>query len=421
MDLWKLAIEKRQLQLKGVYPIVVWQNGKLVEVYIKQKSVASNPSGSTRFSPIKYETTTQMPRARRGKSLWQTESNQWIPSTTALNKIKQDNEFKTSRDSVSSFISATQEEIKNITINTTTQMAVTVPLRTLKPLPYLRKKAFGGVTTSAPITVEIESQSLEPAEESVPLIRTKETKAIETTGRIETKENGRYSTATTTTQLQPTIGNFTHNEQDYRKFPATTVHWGMATATADMNSSEMPSTITSTTEQLDNTESTIQTSGISTAMNDNFLEESINTLKIDATTEHSLITSVVADNSEISTIPSTTEPTALDGFAKSMDHFPIKPTFKPNIDYDSMDYVADTGVESVESDALVELNEISNDTLDIDVDDKQKTKYKMNETTSLLQRSLRNNFIRMNIFIGYFYALFVQRSIALNPCLPCPV
>lgn len=420
MDLWKLAIEKRRLQLKGVYPIVVWQNGKLMQVYIKQKSDAFNSNDSNQFSPIKYETTTQMPKLRHGKSLWQTESNKGILSTA--NKIKRQNDFKTTLQSVGSLMSASQVEIMNRIISTTTQMPVTVPVRTLKPLPYLRKKAFSPVITSIPMTGKIHSHSLEATEESVSLIRTKETKAIETTRGIQTIEDERYSTATTTTtttnELQPKIENFTHNELDYRKFPDTTVEWGMARASTD--SLELPSTTISTTEQLHTTESTIQTNRIFSTIKDNSLEESINILKIEMTTEHLGVTSVVEDdNGEISTIPSTTETNALDEITKSLDQFPIKILFKPNIDYNSMDYVADVAVKSIESNALGKSNGISHDKLDIDVDDKQKNEYKMNETTSLLQTSLRNNFIRMNIFIGYFYALFVKRSIALNSCLPC--
>lgn len=76
LDLWKLAMHKRKLQLKGVSPIVTVQNGKMVRVYINQTSPFHNKHPNPNSS-VKPENRRQIvptkkavvSRVRQGKSL----------------------------------------------------------------------------------------------------------------------------------------------------------------------------------------------------------------------------------------------------------------------------------------------------------------------------------------------------------------
>lgn len=84
LDLWKMAVNKRKLQLKGVYPIVVLQNGKMVRVYVNQKSplpnnkpvkpVSGKSNKSQHGNQVKNHSAKE--DVRRGKSIQYTDSSQ---------------------------------------------------------------------------------------------------------------------------------------------------------------------------------------------------------------------------------------------------------------------------------------------------------------------------------------------------------
>lgn len=78
LDLWDLAIQSRKLQLQGVRPIVVLQNGKLVRMYLNRNSnfetKNTNPPEATILT---YENHTEKKQIsnRRGKSMKFNEPN----------------------------------------------------------------------------------------------------------------------------------------------------------------------------------------------------------------------------------------------------------------------------------------------------------------------------------------------------------
>lgn len=94
LDLWNLAVQKRKLQLSGVYPIIALQNGKMVRVYVNQKSPFPTSNNHTNSS-VKHGNQPKTIAAakkgvlsgmRRGKSEQFKNSNQTksTPSTLPL-------------------------------------------------------------------------------------------------------------------------------------------------------------------------------------------------------------------------------------------------------------------------------------------------------------------------------------------------
>lgn len=395
MDLWNMAVYKRKLQLKGVYPIVVLENGKMVRKYVNQKSEPPK-NNFKKLTSVKHENN-PMPNKRRGKTVWQTKSSQKPSSSMVMNKFGRENEFKTTQRSL--YTSVSQKEKTEIIKSSTTK----VPDEILLLLPFLKESAIRSIATSTQRTFESikinlqsstttttteESKLQTPAEIVESITSTEENKTtLVTVGTTEDEEIDK----STRVEIPSTTETESHYEQNV---PSTT----METTTTDTNLLGIQVT-TAPTKLLD-IALTIQFEEISSTVEPNIFEEITNTLKMETTTENSFITSAdnkIYDTSTISTpsITETTETYIIEETTEPVrtNEIPIQVTIKPNTDSDSMDYIADAGVENKFDKSLgTTLNEMSFFS-DSNSDDKYQDEYKMDQLTPfLIQRIKLNRF-----------------------------
>lgn len=386
-------------------PIVVLEKGKMVRKYVNRKSEPQKRIVNY-ISPVKRENYLM----RHGKSIQQTESNQQTTSTTIVKKIQKVNRFETAWQPMETLTDIDEQavEIRIKNIKRIMDKTVKVPVSITLPLPYLRISAFRNEIMSTYRSI------LTTAKHSLESIKRFKKSSLSTeesvafTAGITNNERIYQSTKN---EFQPTTETVRH----YRNFPHTTLDWARQTTISDMSLLEIPSTTTPT--KLPQTEQSTQTNAISTTITTKLFEETRNTLEMETSTKN--------QNYETSTL-SITPTNIVEEIIEPMriSKTPIRIMDKLNDDLNSMDYVADAGVENIRSKSLGTLNEISyfsdsnnynnNNYIDNDNNnnDKYQDEYKMDQLTPfLIQRIKLNRFTRSekqvlrSIFIGDWKAI----------------
>lgn len=231
-DYWQEAVYKRKLQLQGLYPIVVLKDGKLVRVYVNQKS--EPPKNDLKhYSPEKHEKN-PIPSLRHGKNIEQIELNHQPTSTTAIHEIIRGETMQ--QQPMGSFRSGTRTDNNKKLMSATTQM----PIGTPQPLPYLRKTTSRRVITTTPrnIATTIEIHSLQPIEVLESPIKI--AKAIELNAK--TVENNEFYKSKKI-EIQPTTESIGQFQMNYRNIPSATDPRKTKGHIPNMSPSEMPSTM----------------------------------------------------------------------------------------------------------------------------------------------------------------------------------
>ncbi|XP_031618133.1 uncharacterized protein LOC116337594 [Contarinia nasturtii] len=168
LNLWDLAVQRRKLQLQGVAPIVVLENGKLVRKYVNRNSPKYEPinttshSGDRTVKPIvRHENISrkkEISNRRRGKSMRFNESDDEKQFPMIDNRMLNDNIDTAQRPNRKSLIS-----VENLTHKIDRVMVYTSS--TMKPLTYFGMTTLRS-TTEHFASIQTVSEVLKSSQET---------------------------------------------------------------------------------------------------------------------------------------------------------------------------------------------------------------------------------------------------------------
>lgn len=364
LDLWNLALYKRKLQMQGVYPIVVMQNGKLVRMFVNRRLDSSN--GKQHSSSIREEVRVKKEQTmsqRRGKSIRHTNLNQ-LTLPLEANKIKRKDQLNTMQKLKSML---NNESYKRIIESMTTERSI--KMTSMVTIP----SSPASTTLQTTTTMKMDSKPTIPLAE------------VEMTGETYTSTYEAKEIVNSNT-VQSTTSNDRDYEDSSDVVMSTTIGSSTTTNESNLNSSEMSlmistessSTTTTvlpditTTYDFETSEDTIQTS-----------EQQADSSKPHIYTSTAVYTS---DWSTTSMASDSFETTTL--LTQDIDEITI---FLKNFDEttDSMDYVADESIVNVPTESYKTIKEMSyfaDDNFDSIQDE-----YKMDQLASMLVQRVKLN------------------------------
>lgn len=353
MDLRNLALFKRKLQLEGVYPIVVMQNGKMVRIYVNHKPDLSNDkqSFSSKTERTKRKTTLNK---RQSKRIRQVKLNQQLLSPQ-MNKIKRSGQFVEERLATTTSTSTTTEK----------------SMKMVSMGKWIYDQQFSSITINSPQTVNTMKEGSLHIEEN------KTTKVTETTASGVEEVHHKF-------KIKSIIENIVQNNGDSSDVNTSTTTDSITSITeSDLSSTEMSSTLSSdTTTIAATTQSNIGTIH-STESVANIIEQQADsstskseTHTIDYTRDSNTISTVSDNYYETTTLMTD----SIEGFTRKIENSVET--------LDTMDYVADDGAVNIPKQSHIsKLDEMS--FFSDDISDQFQDEYKMDQLTSLLIYRMR--------------------------------